>query len=138
MQRRPRHHEVPVSDDVGDIAATAGAGGADGGAGRSRQGLLAGAAAALGAVAAEVLGSAAPARAAQGSAVIEGQDNTGATSRTGVFTTGNGEYGILADPNTSGKGSLWVYGHGGNVGVYGDASGSGAGVAGAGGPSLDR
>lgn len=61
-------------------------------------------------------GRAAPAQATQGSAVIEGQDNTGATSRTGVFTTGNTEYGILADPDTSGKGSLGVYGLGQNMG----------------------
>ena len=70
-------------------------------AGRPRRELLAGAAGALGAVAAGTLASATPAQATQGSAVLEGQDNTGATARTGVFTTGT-EFGILADPGTSG------------------------------------
>jgi hypothetical protein len=113
---------------------------------RPRRAMLAGAAGALGVVAAETLARATPAQATQGAAVLEGQDNTGATSRTGVFTTGNTEFGILADPNTSGKGSLGVYGHGKDVGVLGNAatagngtgvhgfgSGSGSGVAGHGG-----
>lgn len=105
-----------------------------GGVSRPRRAVLTGAAAALGAVAAETLGGAAPAQATQGSAVIEGQDNTGATSRTGVFTPGNNEFGILADPNSSGKGSLGVYGHGQTAGVFGDAGLGGAGVVGTGGP----
>ena len=88
-------------------------------------------------MAAGTLGRAAPAQATQGSAVIEGQDNTGATSRTGVFTTSNTEYGILADPDTSGKGSLGVYGLGQNMGVRGEAgsSSNGDGVQGFGGGS---
>lgn len=63
---------------------------------------------------------------------MEGQDNTGATSRTGIFTTGKSEFAILADPNTSGKGSLGVYGHGHDVGVLGDSTTS-TGVQGIGG-----
>jgi hypothetical protein len=97
--------------------------------------VIAGVAGALGVVAAETLAGATPAQAAQGSPVLEGRDNTGATSRTGVFTTGNTEFGILADPNTSGKGSLGVYGHGGDAGVFGAGSGFGIGVFGAGGAS---
>lgn len=37
--------------------------------------------------------------------MIEGADTTGATSRTAVVTVGNKEWGYLADPNSSGKGS---------------------------------
>ena len=40
---------------------------------------------------------------------------------------------MLADPNTSGKGSLGVYGHGQDFGVYADAGGNGIGVVGKGG-----
>lgn len=111
----------------------AGGGKAGGGARRSRRVLLTGAAAALGVVTAETLGSAAPAQATQGSAVLEGADNTGATRRTAVFTTGNNEWGTLADPNTSGNGSVGVYGHGQDHGVYGDAGPGGSGLAGTGG-----
>ena len=96
------------------------------GRGRSRRALMTGAAAGLGVIAADTLG-AAPARAAQGSAVLEGQDNTGATSRTAVFTTMNNEIGILADPGTSGKGSLGVLGIAQDVGVQGEGVGA-AGV----------
>jgi len=96
---------------------------------------MTGAAAGLGVIAAETL-AAAPARAAQGSAVLEGRDNTGATSRTAVFTTMNNEIGILADPGTSGKGSLGVLGIAQDVGVRGEGVGTfGAGVFGIGGPS---
>jgi hypothetical protein len=103
------------------------------GASRSRRGLLTAAAAALGVIGAETLGSAAPAQATQGSAVLEGADNTGATRRTAVFTSGNDEWGMLADPNTSGKGSLGVYGHGQDFGVYADTGNDGTGVSGTGG-----
>ena len=103
-----------------------------GASGRSRRALLAGAAGAAGMVAVQTLGRATPAQATQGSPVLEGQDNVGATSRTGIFTTGKSEFAILADPNTSGKGSLGVYGHGQNVGVLGDSS-TGPGVQGIGG-----
>jgi hypothetical protein len=96
---------------------------------------MTGAAAGLGVIAADAL-AAAPARAAQGSAVLEGQDNTGATSRTAVFTTMNNEIGILADPGTSGKGSLGVLGIAQDVGVQGEGVGRfGTGVFGVGGPS---
>jgi hypothetical protein len=91
----------------------------------SRRELMAGAAGVLSVLTAETLVKAAPARAAQGSNVIEGADNTGATHRTGVFTTGNAEVGILADPNNSGFGSLGVYRHAQDIGVRGDAVGGG-------------
>jgi hypothetical protein len=101
---------------------------AGGAARRPRRAMLAGAAGALGVVAAETLARATPAQATQGAAVLEGKDNTGATSRTGVFTTGNSEFGILADPDTSGKGSLGVYGHGKDVGVLGNTNTAGNGT----------
>ena len=66
--------------------------------GHSRRELIAGA---LGAVAATTLAGAVPARAAQGQAVIEGADNTGATARTGIFTTNNSEWAVLADTGQS-------------------------------------
>jgi hypothetical protein len=94
--------------------------------------VLTGAAAALGAVAAETLGSAAPAQATQGSAVLLGQNNTGATAGTGLFDTG-GESAVLADPGTG----IGVVGRGGGngSGVEGHGAGSGTGVFGAGGAS---
>jgi len=98
-------------------------------AGTSRRELAAGAAVGLGMLAGSIV-KAAPAQAAQGAAVIEGSDNTGATSRTGVFTTGGKEFGILADPNSSGKGSLGIYGFGGSAGVRGEAPSGGVGVLG--------
>lgn len=94
---------------------------------RSRRDVIAGASGALGLLAAETVVRAAPARAAQGQPVIEGADNTGATGRTGVFTAGNKEWGILADPNASKQGSLGVYGFGQDVGVRGEADRSGIG-----------
>jgi len=69
--------------------------------GRSRRSLIAGAGGALGALAAATLANAPGAQAAQGQAVIEGADNTGATSRTAVFTTGNFEWGFLAELSES-------------------------------------
>ncbi len=78
--------------------------------------LLVGAAGALSAVAAGSLARGTPAQATQGSAVLEGRDTVGATARTAVFTTGTARtavftasstgFGILADPNTSGEGSI--------------------------------
>src|SRR5262249_2503463 len=83
-------------------------------ASRTRRELLAAATGGLGVLAAQAALPAAAAQAAkreprqspagpaaQGSAVIEGRDNTGATARTAVFTSGNKEFGILADPNSS-------------------------------------
>ena len=96
--------------------------------GRSRRSLIAAAGGGLAALAAAAANSPG-AQAAQGQAVIEGADNTGAASRTAVFTTGNFEWGFLADPNSSGKGPLGVYGHGQDVGVLGDTS-TGTGVSG--------
>jgi hypothetical protein len=104
-----------------------------GGAGRTaRRGLLAGAAAVVGVIAAETLASTTPAQAAQGSAVLLGQDNTGATARTGLFDTGS-ESAVLADPVTH----IGVAGTGGanGSGVQGIGAGSGSGVFGSGGAS---
>ncbi len=112
---------------------TADSGQQRGGASGSRRGLLTAAAVALGAVAAETLGSAVPAQASPGNPVLQSTDNGANTKRTGVFTTGNNEWGVLADPNTSGKGSLGVYGHGQDFGVYADTAGTGTGVYGTGG-----
>ena len=102
-----------------------------GGEGRTpRRGLLAGAAAVAGVIAAETLASSTPAQATQGSAVLLGQDNTGATARTGVFDTGS-ESAVLADPVTH----VGVAGTGGGngSGVQGMGAGSGSGVQGTGG-----
>jgi hypothetical protein len=67
--------------------------------------------------------------------VLQGTDNGPAASRTKVFTTSNSEFASLADPNTSGKGSVGVYGHGKDVGVLGEATSTttGGGVVGNGG-----
>jgi hypothetical protein len=101
---------------------------------RTRRGLLAGAAGALGVAAAGVVGKAAPALADNGNPVLQGTDNVFPTKRTAVFTPNNSEVGILADPNQSGKGSLGVYGIGQDIGVLGEgAPGGTAGVTGRGG-----
>lgn len=110
---------------------------------RPRRELLTGAAAAaLGVITTETLTSATPAQAAQGSAVLLGQDNTAATARTGLFTAG-GESALLADPSTL----IGVAGNGGNggtgvgvqgtgiIGVRGQGNGAGNGVVGNGGPN---
>jgi hypothetical protein len=108
---------------------------------QTRRELLAAATGGLGVLAAEIAlpGTAQAARqapaapAAQGAAVIEGEDNTGAAARTAVFTTGNKEFGILADPNSSGHGSIGVYGGGQDAGLRGEAlSVGGLGVIGVG------
>ena len=98
--------------------------------GRSRRGLLAGAAAGLGALAAEAIAPAQPAQAALANPpVLLGTDNTVATARTGIFTTNNSEWAQLADPGDAGLGSLGVYAHGQDRGVYADVGGSnGTGV----------
>ena len=116
--------------------------------GRTRRGLLAGAAGALGVLTAETVANAQPA-AASNPPVLLGTDNTGATTRTGIFTTNNNEWAQLADPGNAGKGSLGVYAHGQTYGVYADTGGTGGngngvaafgsglgyGVTGSGGPS---
>jgi hypothetical protein len=99
--------------------------------GRStRRRLLAGVAGVLGVAAAEVVGTSAPAQANNKNPVLQGFDNGYPTRRTAVFTPNNTEVGILADPNTSGKGSLGVYGIGQDTGVLGEGHGSAAGVRG--------
>ena len=95
--------------------------------GRPRRSLLTSAAAVtLGVITGEALAGGATAQATPGQPVLLSQDNTGATSRTGLFTSGNLESAILADPNTSGKGSLGVYGTGKDIGVLGELSGCSA------------
>jgi hypothetical protein len=89
-------------------------------------------------VVAETVAGAAPAQAANGDPVLQGDDNGPATSRTMVFTASNTEFASLADPNTSGKGSLGVFGHGQDAGVLGEAAGTFAsGVVGDGGGNGD-
>ncbi len=61
-----------------------------------------------------------------------GQDNTGATARTGIFDTG-GESAVLADPAT--HSGVIGQASGNGHGVQGSGAGSGSGVVGAGGPS---
>ena len=75
--------------------------------GKTRRRVLAAAAGVLEAAAAEVAGSAAPAQADNGQAVLQGIDNTGTTHRTAVFTT-SGEVARLADPGNSAVGSVGV------------------------------
>lgn len=105
----------------------------DGGRPRSRRGLLTAAAAGgLGVIAGETIGGIPPALANNGQAVLQGTNNGTATARTAVLTAN--EIGALADPNTGGKGSLGVYGHGQDFGVYADvaSNGNGTGVKGVG------
>src|SRR5712691_6341306 len=114
--------------DVGDISGRpAGAEGS-----RPRRELLAGAAAVIGVITGEALAGATPAQATQGSAVLLGQANTGATAGTGLFDTGS-ESAMLADPATG----IGVAGQGGGngPGVQGVGAGSGSGVVGGGGAS---
>ena len=116
--------------------------GTQGGAKQSRRGLLAGAAGALGVLAAESVVTAQPAAATQGNPVVLGQDNTGATARTEVATT-TGESAILADPSNgngvtgtatgNGVGVFATGGAGNGPGLWGSGNGSGAGVRGFGG-----
>src|SRR5712691_11914633 len=111
--------------DVGDISGRpAGAEGS-----RPRRELLAGAAAVIGVITGEALAGATPAQATQGSAVLLGQANTGATAGTGLFDTGS-ESAMLADPATG----IGVAGQGGGngPGVQGVGAGSGSGVVGKG------
>lgn len=112
----------------------------------SRRGMIAGAVAAgAGIVATGMLIGAEPASATQGSAVLLGADNTGATSRTGLFSTDNTWVAQLADPTegygvggqdnsgtTSGiavsgisESGTGVYGSSAGTGVYGTSSGNG-------------
>ena len=97
----------------------------DSGPRRRRRELLAGAVGALGLIAAETVAGATPAQAANGDPVLQGSNNGPATSRTMVFTANNTEFASLADPNTSSKGSLGLYGHGQDIGVLGDSTGTG-------------
>jgi hypothetical protein len=65
--------------------------------GRTRRAILLGGAAGLAGLAAESLISAQPASATEGNPVNLGEDNGGATARTGVFYTGNTVLAVLAD-----------------------------------------
>jgi hypothetical protein len=75
------------------------------------------------------------AQAAQGDAVLLGMDVSGATHRTGLFST-TGEVAVLNDPGNDGgtPGSVGVWGIGHGSGVYGNAvaNSGGTGVAGIG------
>lgn len=86
---------------------------------RTRRGILAGAAGALAAVAAETATRGVPARAANGDPVLQGTDNGPVTSRTMVFTANNAQFASLCDSDSHGKGLVGVFGHG-STGVYGD------------------
>ncbi len=99
----------------------------------TRRGLLAGAAGALGALAAQMIAAAQPAAASPGQPVLQSADNTGNTRRTAVFTTGKKEWAQLAVPGSGGLGSAGVYAHGQDLGVYADVGGNGPGVHGTGG-----
>src|SRR5215469_5926091 len=96
---------------------------------RTRRRLLAGAAGVLGVAAAGVVSRPGPAQAIDGQPpVLQNTNNGPTTARTAVFTNGNKEVGALADPDTSGKGSLGVYGLGQDSGVLGiGGTGSGTG-----------
>jgi hypothetical protein len=97
----------------------------------SQRGLLAGAAGALGTVAAESVAGAGTAQATQGKNVMLGTGNTGDTHRTGIFTMGNSEWAQLANPRNTGFGPQGVYAAG-QAGIGGKAvSGTGAGGLGA-------
>jgi hypothetical protein len=120
-----------VSTDTAGSGDTVGGRGQGHRAGRPRRALLAGAAAALAAVTAETLGRAAPAQASPGQPVLQSTDNVGNTQRTAVFTTGNNEWAQLAVPDDAGLGSLGIYAHGDNYGVYADST-AGTGVFGIG------
>ena len=98
-----------------DQAASAGAG-----PGRSRRVLRGGAAGGLGVLAAGAVARPAPAMADNGQPVLQGADNGTPTRRTAVLT--KHESGVLADPNTSGRGSLGVFGAGQDFGVRGEGA----------------
>ena len=119
----------PATDPRGQQAATAGsndqAHSPAARPGRTLRGLLVGAAGALGVLTAETVANAQPA-AASNPPVLLGTDNTGATTRTGIFTTNNNEWAQLADPGNAGKGSLGVYAHGQTYGEYADTGGTAA------------
>jgi hypothetical protein len=98
---------------------------------RIRRRVLTGEAAVRGA-AAEVAGSAVPAQASNGDPVLQGIDNAGAGRRTAVFTSSGDEFGVLAGPDSSGKGPVGVCGLGQDSGLPGFGR-TGAGVTGLGG-----
>ena len=105
----------------------------------SRRELMAGAAGGAGVIAAQALLSAAPAQATQGSPVLLGQDNTGATAATGLVNT-SGQSAVLADPGNNvavaGDSGLGTGVQGtGIFGVHGLGLGGGTGVQGTGGPN---
>jgi hypothetical protein len=88
----------------------------------TRRAILLGGAVGLAGLVADSVISAQPASATQDSAVLLGEDNGGATARTGVFYTGNTVLGVLAD----GKSLYGVQGQdnstGGGIGVLGQST----------------
>jgi len=106
---------------------------------KSRRAVLLAGAAGLAGLAADSLISAQPASATEDSAVLLGEDNTGATARTGVGTstsdsvTQGTEYALLSSPSdttvTPGGASTGVVGVGAAYGVVG-SSPVGIGVSG--------
>src|SRR5207244_5793196 len=95
---------------------------------RSRRELLAGAAGALGVLAAESVVRIPAAQATQGQPVIAGQDNT-ETSATGITNSATNGNGLVVQGGPSGHG---VKGYGGSdgFGLLGYGYGSGGGVEG--------
>jgi len=108
----------------------------DGRGKRSRREILAGAAGALGVIAAQTVGRAAPAQAGVDGDVVLGVDNQATSGITGVSTTGS--WGLHGKSSYMGVGG-GVYGEGGTYGLYGVGStgvhgeGSTYGVGGSGG-----
>jgi hypothetical protein len=89
-----------------------------------RRQVLGGVAAAAAGGAVGVVGGATPAGATQGADVLLGEDNTGASARTGIFSTTDNLYATLADPSLGIDGSeitAGVFGSG-TYGVVGYSS----------------
>src|ERR1022692_2178527 len=111
-------HE-PVENDKGNEVSAA-----------TRRAILLGGAAGLAGLVADSVISAQPAGATEGQNVLLGNDNEGATARTGIFYTGNTVLAVLADgtnlygvqgqDNSTGADGVGVYGQSKNgIGVSG-------------------
>ncbi len=99
---------------------------------RTRREILAGAAGALGVMAAEALAKAPAAEATQGQAVIAGQSNT-ATQTTTVDASGGSGVGLVAQGGGVFPGVKGFGGSGGGIGVYGEGGSGERGLVGFGG-----